>query len=301
MPTVLLSGASGFIGFHLARSLAADGYRVVPLVRHRPSSQHTVAWDPETGTIDASALARTRPDVVVNLAGEPIDRRWTTTRRRRIRESRVNGTRILAHALASLTDKPAVLVSGSAIGYYGAHRGNELLDEDSEGGSDFLAAVAREWEDATAPASGAGIRVALVRTGIVLGRDGGALARMLLPFRRGLGGRLGPGDQWMSWIAIDDMVGAIRFLAEHDTLTGPFNAVAPEPATNVELARTLGRVLRRPALLPVPAFVLELLFGTMADNTILASQRVRPRRLADAVYTFRHPRLEEALASVLRR
>jgi uncharacterized protein (TIGR01777 family) len=298
--TVLLSGASGFIGSHLAKALAADGHRIVPLVRRRPSSAHTVSWDPEAGTLDRDALARVQSDVVINLAGEPIAHRWTASRKRRIRESRIRGTAALAQAIAMLPSRPRVLLSGSAMGYYGAHRGDELLDEESTPGSDFLAQTARDWEAATASASSAGIRVVLLRTGLVLQRGGGVLARMLPPFRLGLGGRLGGGKQWMSWIAMEDVVRAIRFVAE-TTISGPVNLVAPAPVTNSEFTKVLARVLHRPAILPVPRLLLQLLFGTMAENTILASQRLVPKRLAGAGFEFRHPLLEETLRFELRR
>jgi uncharacterized protein len=303
--TVLLSGASGFIGSQLSKSLSADGHRVVRLARPEsrstPAVSDIVRWDPEAGYIDRDALARLQPDAVVNLAGESIAKRWTATRRRRIRESRVRGTTILAEALAALRSKPSVFLSGSAMGYYGAHRGDELLEEHSAPGSDFLAQTARDWERATEAASQAGIRVVLSRTGIVLGMGGGALDQMLLPFRLGVGGRLGSGRQWMSWIALDDVVRALRFLVDTPAVRGPVNLVAPEPVRNAEFTKVLGRVLGRPAMLPVPAFALELLFGTMADHTILASQRLSPKKLAGAGFEFRHPRLEEALRFELRR
>lgn len=262
-----------------------------------------VFWDPERGEIDAAGLARAAPTAVLNLAGEPIARRWTSARRRRIRTSRVNGTRALATALAATRPAPVAFVSGSAIGYYGAMRGEELLDENSDPGSDFLAEVAREWEGATAPAEDAGVRVVHLRTGVVLGRGGGALERLLLPFRLGVGGRIGSGRQWMSWIALEDAVRAIRFalLEPRPTLTGPVNIVAPEPVRNEDFTRVLARVLGRPALIPAPASALWLLFGEMARNTILADQRVVPMRLAAAGFRFQQPRLEEALRSELRR
>jgi uncharacterized protein (TIGR01777 family) len=302
--TVLISGATGFIGSNLAESLAANGHRVARLARkrsRRPDASNTIIWDPEAGRIDRESLARLQPDAVINLAGEPIARRWTPDRRRRIRESRVRGTTALAEALATLPTKPGVLISGSAVGYYGAHRGDEILDEQSAPGSDFLAETARDWERATEAASRAGIRVVVIRTGLVLGNDGGLLDQMLPTFRLGLGGRLGHGRQWMSWIAMADVTAAIQFLMETQTMSGPVNLVAPEPARNTDFSKTLARVLRRPALFPVPAFALEAIFGTMADNTILASQRVAPKRLAGAGFEFRHPRLEEALRFVLRR
>lgn len=304
MSTILLSGASGFIGSHLAKSLIADGHRIVRLARHQSKTEPdggTIGWNPEAGSIDAEALARVRLDAVINLAGEPIAQRWTGQRRRRIRESRVNGTTVLAKTLAGLPIQPHVFVSGSAIGYYGAHRGDEPLDEASASGADFLAETAREWEQATAPAAQSGIRVVTVRTGVVLGRDGGALKRLLLPFQLGIGGRIGSGQQWMSWIALDDAVGALRFLLDTPTVSGPVNIVAPEPVRNAEFSKVLGQVLHRPSLLPVPALALDLMFGTMAHNTILASQRVLPKRLAGAGFDFRHPRLEEALRFELRR
>jgi uncharacterized protein len=299
--TILLSGASGFIGSHLARSLKAQGHQVIRFARKPGASDHGVTWDPEAGRIDREGLARARPDAVINLAGEPIAQRWTASRRRRIRDSRVNGTGVLSEALALLPAKPSVFLSGSAIGYYGAHRGDDLLDENSAPGSDFLAALARDWERATQPASAAGIRVVLARTGLVIGTGGGVLDRMLLPFRLGIGGRLGAGKQWMSWIAMDDIVRAMQFLLDTTTMRGPVNLVAPAPERNVDFTRTLARVLNRPAFIPVPTVALELLFGTMADNTILASQRVVPKRLADAGFEFRHPRLEEALRFELKR
>jgi len=301
---ILLSGASGFIGSRLSRSLRADGggggHRVVALTR-RAGDGDSVWWDAAAGRIDVDALARLRPDVVINLAGENIAQRWTPRRRARIRDSRVNGTRALAEALASLAARPRVLVSGSAVGYYGAHRGDEVLDETSAPGVDFLGQVAREWERSTDAASAAGIRVVLIRTGVVLGAGGGVLGRVALPFRAGLGGRLGDGRQWMSWIAMDDVVRGIRHLAEASTLSGPVNLVAPEPVTNAQFTKILAHVLSRPALFPVPRVALELLFGTMADNTILASQRAVPKRIAGDGFAFRHPLLEDALRSELRR
>jgi uncharacterized protein (TIGR01777 family) len=304
--TVLLSGASGFIGSQLVKSLAADGHQVVRLARRESKSSPataSVSWDPEKGQIDYEALARIAggPEVVINLAGEPIAQRWTTQRRRRIRDSRVNGTRVLADAISRLSFKPRVFVSGSAIGYYGAQRNDEILDENSASGSDFLAQTARDWERATESAAKAGVRVVTPRTGVVLGRDGGALKRMLLPFQLGIGGRIGSGRQWMSWIALDDVVRALRFVVEAPNINGPVNLVAPEPVRNVDFAKVLGRVLGRPALVPLPSIALQVMFGSMAQNTILASQRVIPKRLAGTGFEFQHPRLEEALHFELRR
>jgi uncharacterized protein (TIGR01777 family) len=297
MKTFLVSGASGFIGSALSESLRKDGHRVLRLARRGGD----VRWNPERGEIDVDALARVAPDVVINLAGEPIAHRWTADRKQRIRDSRVNGTRALALALATLSGKPSVLVNGSAVGYYGSDRGDEILTEDSTAGDDFLARVTRDWEDATAPARTANVRVVSVRAGIVCGRGGGALARMLPPFQAGVGGPLGDGQQWMSWIALDDTVRAIRFLGDTDAASGPFNLVAPEPRRNADFARSLGAVLHRPAIVPAPAFALTVMFGEMAKATILANQRVAPEKLAGAGFEFRHPRLEEALRFEVRR
>lgn len=298
--TVLLSGASGFIGSRLARALTADGHRVVALSR-RAASPDNIHWDPGSNQLDATRLEALAPDVVFNLAGEPIAQRWTAERRQAIRASRVNGTSLLAQTLARVRQRPRVMVSGSAIGYYGAHRGDELLTESSSAGRDFLAVTTADWEAATVAARDAGIRVVLPRTGIVLSPDGGALQRMLPPFEMGGGGRLGDGQQWMSWISMEDTIRALRFLMDSDRLAGPVNCVAPNPVRNADFAAALGQVLHRPAVVPVPAFALRLLFGTMADHTILASQRVAPEKLAGAGFEFRHPRLDEALRSELRR
>jgi uncharacterized protein (TIGR01777 family) len=250
------------------------------------------------GRIDADALNSV--DAVVHLAGEPIAQRWTRGAKRRIRESRVRGTELLASTLASLERPPRVLVSGSAMGIYG-NRGDEALDESSASGNDFLAATAVAWEAAAEAARQVGVRVVMVRTGLVLSPRGGALAKLLPAFRLGLGGRVGSGRQWVSWIGLTDTVSAIRHAIETDSLTGPVNLSAPEPVTNAELAKTLAKVLRRPAILPVPAFAMRLAFGEMGEATLLASQRMRPRRLLDSGYQFRYPTLEAALRHELRR
>lgn len=300
MATYLISGATGFIGSALTRSLAADGHRVVRLAR-RDAAGEDVPWDPEAGSIDRERLARAKPDVVINLAGEPIAQRWSGDRKRRIRDSRVKGTTTIASALAALPSRPSVLVSGSAIGVYGVDRGDAVLDEQSAPGSDFLADTALAWEAATQPARDAGIRVATSRTGLVLGEDGGALAKMLTPFKLGVGGRIASGLQWMSWISLADTVAALRFLADTPSLSGAVNLVAPHPVRNEEFTRVLAHVLGRPALLPVPKVALALAFGEMADATILASQRVIPKKLAGAGFAFRHPQLDDALRYELRR
>ena len=301
--TVGVTGASGLVGSALVTGLTSAGHRVVRVVRGAGAAsvagQRLARWDPESGALEPSALAGA--DAVVHLAGESVaGGRWTEAKKRRIRSSRVDVTRRLAEALLRLERPPRLLVSASAVGYYG-DRGSEILREDSAPGPGFLAEVCREWEAATDPAARAGIRVVRLRIGMVLSRRGGALGAMLTPFRLGAGGPVGSGVQWVSWIAIDDLVGAILHALATESLAGPVNAVAPEPVTNRELARTLGRVLRRPALLPLPAVAARLLFGQMADELLLASARVEPARLRATGFTFRHARLEDALRHELGR
>ena len=292
--TVAISGASGMIGRALSASLTREGMTVLPLVRERPRAGGAgVYWDPARGEIDAAALEGV--DAVVHLAGAPIAERWTAAHRQRIRDSRVQGTRLLATTLANARTRPAVLVSASGIGIYGARRGDEMLHEASTTGGDFLADVCRDWEAATEPAIAAGIRVVHSRTGPVLSPKGGVLARLLLPFQLGLGGRIGSGRQWFSWIALDDAVGGLSYMLRDTTLRGPVNLVAPNPATNAEFTRALGDVLGRPTIAPVPGAAIRLAFGEMGADTILASQRVMPQRLLEAGYQFRHPQIEEAL------
>ena len=289
---VAVSGASGLIGSALGAFLTTGGHRVTRLVRGTPLPGD-VRWDPATGLIDAAALEG--HDAVVHLAGENLAAgRWTRARKERVRMSRVNGTRLLAESLARLARPPQVLVSASAIGYYG-DRGDEILTEASASGDDFLAAVGREWEEATEPARRAGIRVVRLRLGVVLTPAGGALGKMLLPFSLGVAGRLGSGRQWMSWISHDDAIGAIHHAIITPTLEGPVNGVGPQPVTNAEFTDTLGRVLCRPAIIPIPATALRLLLGEMADATLLASTRVVPARLLGTGYSFRHPTLERTL------
>ena len=255
-------------------------------------------WDPAAGRIDAAALEG--HDAVVNLAGAGIgDRRWTAKHKAAIRESRVQGTGLLARTLASLDRPPAVLASGAAVGYYG-NRGDEELTEESGPGTGFLSGVVQEWEAATAPAREAGIRVVTLRSGIVLSPRGGALQRQLLPFRLGLGGRLGSGDQWFSWISIDDEVGAIRHVLTNDDVEGPVNVTAPGPVTNAQFTASLGRALRRPTFLPTPTAALWLLFGReMVAEMLLTSHRVLPAVLTASGYSFRHPAVDAALADLL--
>ena len=299
MATVLVGGASGFIGSRLTKALERDGHRIVALTRR--DGADAVRWDAEQGRIDTVALARIAPEIVINLAGEPIAQRWAPERKRRIRDSRVNGTRALAQAIVALSPRPRLFISGSAIGYYGAHRGNSILDESSGAGDDWLGRVAQEWEHSADAASNAGIRVVISRTGVVLGKDGGMLGRLLLPFRLGVGGNIGDGSRWLSWISMEDYVRAIQFAIASHTLAGPVNVVAPDPVENREFTRALGKVLHRPTCIPVPTLGLRLVFGEMAEDTILASQRVIPKKLAGAGFEFRHPHIRLALRAELTR
>ena len=298
-PFVAITGASGLIGRALVARLRSNGRRVRRLVRSaRSDAPDDIVWDPMRGVLNPRDLEGA--EAVVHLAGEPIAQRWTGSRREAIRESRVRGTELLARAIAAVERTPSVMLSGSAVGYYG-DRGDEALGEESASGTDFLAGVAREWEASTAAAKDAGVRVVLLRTGVVLSPHGGALERLLPPFRLGVGGPLGTGRQWMSWIALDDHLNAMEHALATTGLHGPVNLVSPNPVTNAEFAATLGRVLGRPALIPVPSFALELLYGEMARATILAGQRVLPKALLRSGFKFAHPTLEEALRFELAR
>jgi uncharacterized protein (TIGR01777 family) len=295
---ILVSGASGLIGGTLVPFLSSGGHEVIRLGRGRKRAG-TATWDPDKGTIDREALEGL--DAVVHLAGENISTgRWTAQKKARIHDSRVHGTRLLCEALAGLQRPPSVLVAASAIGFYG-NRGRDIVDEDSAPGGGFLADVCKEWEAATAPAVARGIRVVNMRFGVVLSGNGGALASMLTPFKIGAGGPIGGGEQYVSWIAIDDAADAILFALTTPSLSGPVNAVAPTPVTNAELTRTLGAILSRPAVLPMPAFAVRLLFGEMGDELLLSSTRVEPHRLRTAGFTFRFPVLEPALRHLLGR
>lgn len=285
------------IGSSLLARLQANGYEVTRLVHGRSPAPDQIPWNP-TEPIRPESVSGF--DAVVHLAGESIVGRWTDAKKRRIRESRVSGTRNLAQALASARERPRVLISASAIGYYG-DRGNEILREESPSGSGFLAEVCCGWESATVPAAEAGIRTVQVRNGIVLSPAGGAMGKMLLPFRFGVGGNIGNGRQWWSWIALQDVVGAILHLLQTESLQGPVNFVAPNPVTNTEFTRTLGSVLSRPAIFPMPAFAARLALGQMADELLLASQRVEPHQLLTSGYTFQHPDLRPALQVLLKK
>lgn len=294
---VAVTGASGLIGSALVPLVSSAGNQITRLVR-RPGGKGEATWDPSSG-VDLAALDGI--DAIVHLAGENIAAgRWTSAVKQRIRESRVQGTRMLCEALAKSPRPPKVLVCASAIGFYG-DRGDEELTEESAAGKGFLADVVRDWEAAAAPASGAGIRVVNLRFGVVLSSHGGALAKMLLPFKLGAGGRVGDGRQYWSWISIDDAAGAVYHSLLTDVLSGPVNAVAPYPATNNDFTKTLGRVLRRPTVLPMPAFAARLALGEMANDLLLASARVVPRQLERSGYVFHQPTLEPALRHVLGR
>ncbi len=290
---IAVTGASGLVGSRLVPFLAAGGHEVLRLVRRQPKAADEIRWDPESGEVDIDALDGV--DAVIHLAGESIaSGRWTETRKRRIRSSRVDGTRTISQAVAGMQRPPRVLISASAIGYYG-DRGDTTVDEDSEPGDDFLADVCVAWEDETRPAIDAGVRVVNPRIGIVLAADGGALAAMLPAFRLGAGGRVGSGKQWMSWIAIDDLIGILYHCLADESCSGPINAVSPSPVTNRELTSTLASVIHRPSVLPLPAFAVRTLLGEMGDQLLLTSTRVRPARLEATSFEFQHPVLEDAL------
>jgi uncharacterized protein len=291
---VAVTGSSGLIGSALLPALREAGHLPIPIVRREPGADE-VGWDPDAGTIDAAGLIGA--EAIVHLAGESLASRWTEARKRRILESRVAGTQLVAETAAALEPRPRVLLCASAIGIYG-NRGDEVLTEMSPRGEGFLADVVEEWEAAAEPAREGEIRVVHVRQGLVLSRHGGALGQLLLPFRLGLGGRVGSGDQWWSWVTIDDVASAYVHLLEHP-LAGPVNVVAPEPSRNRNFAKTLGRALHRPALAPFPTFAARAIFGEMGDELLLASQRVLPAALEASGFAFKQRALGDALASVL--
>jgi hypothetical protein len=297
---ILISGSHGLVGKALVRSLVEDGHEVVRLIRRGHNiGELQIEWHPNQGRIDAQHLEGFA--AVVHLAGESIaSGRWTGEKKRSIRDSRVKGTSLLSEAIAQLSRPPAVFISASAIGYYG-NRGDEELTETSPPGNDFLASVCVEWEAATRPAVEKGIRTVITRFGVILDRDGGALAKMLTPFRMGIGGRVGDGRQWMSWIALDDVINALKFLLLDSVVHGPVNIVAPNPVTNAEFTKSLGRVLSRPTFLPVPAFGARLAFGELADALLLSSQRVEPAVLTERGFAPYWPRLEPALQHLLQK
>jgi len=295
MGRILVSGVSGPIGAALLPSLEAQGHKITRLVRSMARAGQ-IAWDPAQPLRPAAVAGF---DAVVHLAGESIVGRWTAAKKRRILESRVDGTRHLAAALAETRQRPEVFICASAVGYYG-NRGDEVLLEESASGEGFLAEVCRQWEAAAKPASDAGIRTVHMRFGLVLSPTGGALPRMLPPFRMGVGGRVGSGRQWWSWIEVSDIAGAVPHILANHGLHGPVNVVAPNPVTNAEFTRVLASVLHRPAVFPLPAFPVRLAFGEMGEELLLASQRVEAGKLLGSGYRFQHPELRGALEGILK-
>ncbi|MEW9527855.1 TIGR01777 family oxidoreductase [Microbispora sp. NPDC049125] len=296
--TIVVTGSSGLLGSALVASLRGDGHEVVRLVRREPAGPGERFWDPREGVLDPAALEGA--DAVVHLAGASIgDHRWSESYKRELVDSRVAGTRTVARALAALEGKAPALLSGSAIGFYG-DTGDLAVDESAPAGKGFLAGLADRWEEAAAPARDAGLRVVLLRTGVVLSRDGGMLARIVPIFKMGAGATLGSGRQYVSWITLPDWVAAVRFLLAHEEVSGPVNVTAPEPVTNAEYTATLAKALHRPTMpVSAPRFALRLALGEFVEEAVLAGQRVLPRRLLDAGHRFAHPTLGEALTAVL--
>lgn len=299
---ILVAGSSGLVGTALVRALVKDGHTVCRLVRpgmvvkNEMNDGFQVAWNPATGELGGAGVGA---DAVVNLAGASIaDGRWSPARKAVLRSSRIDTTRALVDALAKMNARPRVLVSASATGFYG-NRGDELLTEESLPGNDFLSSLAREWEAEALKTEAIGIRVVLARFGIILARDGGALPRMMLAFRYFAGGKIGSGQQWMSWISLADVIEILCFALEHGKVRGPINVISPEPMQNAEFTRTLASVMRRPALFPAPAFALRLALGEMADALLLSSQRVLPQNLEKLGYHFLHADLKSALAAIV--
>jgi hypothetical protein len=296
---ILISGASGLVGSALVPYLEGAGHRVVRLVRRSPLGARERAWDPAHGSLDPAVVEES--DVVIHLSGADLaSGRWTTARKRALWDSRVQSTSLLATTIALANPRPRLLVVASGVGFYGS-RGEEVLDEASPAGRGFLARLATAWEAAADPARAAGTRVVHARTGIVLAAHGGALAKLLVPFRYGVGGPLGNGRAWWTWITLDDVLGTIAFAIEREDLVGPVNVVAPEPIRNGDFVRALGRILRRPAIMPAPAIALRAWFGEMADEALLASTRAIPRRLREAGFRYGYAELEGALRHVLGR
>ncbi|MCZ6688833.1 MAG: TIGR01777 family oxidoreductase [Planctomycetota bacterium] len=295
---VLVSGSTGFLGSALVEFLKEADHKVIRLVRTEPDEgKDEIGWDPAAGRLDKASVEGM--DAVVHLSGENLAAgRWTAESKERIRESRIRSTRLLSETLAGLEKPPGVLLTGSAVGYYG-DRGEEILREDSGPGKGFLAELGVDWEKATGPAKDKGIRVVPIRTGVVLDPAGGAMAKMLLPFKLGVGGRIGPGTQYMSWISLPDWVAAIQHILLNDKIEGPVNLVAPNPVTNLEFTKAFGKAIFRPTIFPMPAFVARLAFGEMADEALLASTRVEPGRLLDSGFEFQHPQVDAALRAVL--
>ncbi|MCC6793727.1 MAG: TIGR01777 family protein [Candidatus Hydrogenedentes bacterium] len=293
---IVIGGASGLIGTALVQELRAQDHHVRKLAR-RASSDGDISWDPDTGKLDAAQLNGI--DALIHLSGESVaSGRWTAAKKKAIRESRVKSTQLLAKALTSTENPPKTWLCASAVGWYG-DRGNTWLDEDTAAGEGFLASVCKEWEAATRPAADAGIRVVNMRFSVVLSADGGAFKTMMTAFKLGAGGIIGSGEQYVSWITVDDAVRAIMYALANPYISGPMNVATPNPVTNRELTKSLGAALHRPTILPMPAFLARAAFGEMADEMFLASTRVRPKKLADAGFAFESPILYEALHKIL--
>jgi len=292
---VLITGASGLIGTALRKSFEEKGYELLLASRKEPKREDEVQWSPDTGFDDVDLLRLEGLDAVVHLAGENIaGLRWTDEKKKAIRDSRVHGTRTMIEAFARLEKKPEVFVSASAIGFYG-DRGDDEMTETSSSGDTFLSEVCKEWESESRRAEDMGIRTVLLRNGIVLSKDGGALGTMLTPFKFGVGGVIGSGKQWMSWVSLDDVVAIINFAIENEKIRGAINVASPEPVTNEEFTKTLGDVLYRPTFLPLPEFAVNLVFGEMGDALLIDSTKVIPKRLRDAGFEFKYPDLKTAI------
>jgi uncharacterized protein (TIGR01777 family) len=293
---ILISGASGLVGSALVSQLKSE-HRILSLVRNEPRNENEVQWNPEKEIKEIEKLEGV--ETVIHLAGENVgDGRWTEEKKRRIRDSRVIGTKVLCDGLLKLTQPPKTFICASAIGYYG-NRGDEILTEESKSGEDFLGKTCVEWEEASNVLKEKNIRVVHARFGIILSKNGGALGKMLMPFKLGIGGKLGDGKQYFSWIAIDDVISAIEFLISNESISGAVNLTSPNPVTNAQFTATLGKTLSRPTFFTVPRFALKLAFGEMADVALLASQRVMPKRLQDAGFKFKFPELEAALRHIV--
>jgi uncharacterized protein len=297
---ILITGASGLVGKALQKSFSGKGYDLLLAGRGEPKKANEIQWSVEDGFREADLDRLEGLDAVIHLAGEGIaGLRWTEEKKKAIRESRVRGTHNVVNTLAELKEKPKVFIAGSAMGFYG-DRGDEIVTESSKPGDNFLADVAKEWETESRRAEDSGIRTVLLRTAIVLSKDGGALATMLTPFKFGVGGVVGSGEQWMSWVSLDDVVGIINFAIENENLRGAINVASPNPVTNTEFTKTLGEVLYRPTFLPLPEFAVNLMFGEMGDTLLLNSTRVEPKRLKDAGYEFKFPDLKSAIENAVK-
>lgn len=289
---IAIAGSSGLVGSALIPILQSDGNQITRLVRSSPKPGE-IEWHPNQDEVNPHRLEGF--ETIINLAGENIaGGRWTDEQKRKIRVSRINGTHLLSESIAKMTSKPGAFICASATGIYG-DRDDETLDEQSESGGGFLAGVCREWEQATEPASKAGVRVVNLRMGPILAREGGMLSKLLTPFKMGMGGKVGSGKQYISWVALDDAVNAIKLAIDDKSIQGPINIVSPNPVTNEEFTKTLGHVLNRPTALAMPAFAARLAFGEMADEMLLASQKVMPKRLSQADFQFQFPTLESAM------